>query len=816
MQSEDGEPRLVFPQIEVTELTDVFQTNPRLLFSGSANKHNVNFENISLTDTLSFLQGSGTFLWKEHENTDILNSARFAMKLENPLSNEEYDFNFTVENPNEKAFSLQTFRDDYYFLGTALVTSFPAGRLIGNQNSENTISGNFALSGTFNNPYITARITNASLMAGAVPVQASGIATFSEQMLQLSGVTATAGRNTLRNFALQFSLNTFSGMADALYTLNLGTASVSAPVRLTLTSEKSPDEKIPKNYVVSVTSTGFTSELFDKPKPLAMSIVRTDGRFDIYTVNTRTVSGWLLDSGDAFLNVSGESPVQFEMNGSIRQEALNLDVQNLAINLSAFSKLLSFPAIAVYTANITGNVHIGGTMRNPDFSGLLHGAAIDLNVPNYVQEHLLANTASFTIESSRLFSDDSIRFRSNSANVLLDLELFMNGWKFEQLVLGIKTAPNSFQRAHIDLPRMEISGFGECDLNIDLVPTSVTLTGSIHAQNGSLAIETLQTENINIFASRVQPAPAKASRMANIVNLSITAGNRVQISVNSPIITLRGLITPGTELAVRFDSEADTVDLLGDILLRSGQIEYFNRTFYLLSNTSSPPRIVFDENTDSIDPLLSVRAEIRESDENGEQVRITMQATNQRFSDFTASFTASPPKSEAEIMSLLGQIFIGNNENGVQFLIGGGTSFVQNYLFHTIEDGLRDLLKFDIFSIRTMAFQNILENRLDVAGLRKPLTAGNIFNNSTVYIGKSFGSSIYFDTLVHFLYDETKELVDPKSNGIIFQPEIGLEMSAPFANIRMSLSPEIGGDEFSVISAFVSAASLTVSWKFSF
>jgi hypothetical protein len=215
--------------------------------------------------------------------------------------------------------------------------------------------------------------------------------------------------------------------------------------------------------------------------------------------------------------------------------------------------------------------------------------------------------------------------------------------------------------------------------------------------------------------------------------------------------------------------------------------------------------------------LLTVRAEIRESDDTGEQVRITMSATNQRFSEFTASFTASPPKSEAEIMSLLGQIFIGNNENVAQVLIGGGTSFVQNIILNNIQEGLRDLLKLDIFSIRTMAFQNIIENRLNLAGLRdNKLTAGNIFNNSTVYIGKYFGSSIYFDTLLHFLYDETKELADPKSNGLIFQPEIGLEMSAPFATIRMSLAPEIGGDEKSIASAIVSGASITISRKINF
>jgi hypothetical protein len=136
-----------------------------------------------------------------------------------------------------------------------------------------------------------------------------------------------------------------------------------------------------------------------------------------------------------------------------------------------------------------------------------------------------------------------------------------------------------------------------------------------------------------------------------------------------------------------------------------------------------------------------------------------------------------------------------------------------------MQDGLRNLLKLDIFSIRTLAVQNIVEssinNQLTDAELRKPLTAGNIFDNSTVYIGRYFGSSLYFDALVHFTYDESREIIDPMSNGMVVTPEIGLEMSAPFAIIRMSLAPVLGSDELSFAPALVSTTSITLSWKFS-
>jgi hypothetical protein len=274
---------------------------------------------------------------------------------------------------------------------------------------------------------------------------------------------------------------------------------------------------------------------------------------------------------------------------------------------------------------------------------------------------------------------------------------------------------------------------------------------------------------------------------------------------------LRGLVTPGTAITVRTDSVLNIFDIRGDIILRGGEIEYLNRTFYLREG-----RVFFDGNTETVDPLVTVRAEIRETDIDGNHVRITMSAVNQRFSQFSATFSASPPKSEAEIMALLGQIILGDPEDARQILIASGSWLVQNAILSGIEDGLRNLLKFDIFSIRTMALQNIGENLLTASELRKPLSAGNIFDNSTVYIGRYFGSSVYLDMLVHFSYDESKELIDPMSNGIVVQPELGLEMISPFAAIRWSIAPVVGSDEMSFAPMLVSAASITLSWKFNF
>ena len=72
-------------------------------------------------------------------------------------------------------------------------------------------------------------------------------------------------------------------------------------------------------------------------------------------------------------------------------------------------------------------------------------------------------------------------------------------------------------------------------------------------------------------------------------------------------------------------------------------------------------RLVFNANEDNIDPLVSFKAEIRERDTDGRQVKIILSAENQLLSQLSPSISASPAKSEAEIMELLGQALLADS-----------------------------------------------------------------------------------------------------------------------------------------------------------
>ena len=90
---------------------------------------------------------------------------------------------------------------------------------------------------------------------------------------------------------------------------------------------------------------------------------------------------------------------------------------------------------------------------------------------------------------------------------------------------------------------------------------------------------------------------------------------------------------------------------------------------------------------------------------------------------------------------------------------------------------------------------------------------GNLFDNSTVYIGKYFGSDVYADALLHWTYD--KKIAgsgEAVGEGLVFQPEIGLEFNAPFANIRWNFAPDLSDFQES----WAKSTSITLSWRLAF
>ena len=164
-------------------------------------------------------------------------------------------------------------------------------------------------------------------------------------------------------------------------------------------------------------------------------------------------------------------------------------------------------------------------------------------------------------------------------------------------------------------------------------------------------------------------------------------------------------------------------------------------------------------------------------------------------------------------MELLCQIVSADSSNAASLLLATGDFALQVTVIRQLETALRDLLNFDIFSIRTMVLQNAMKQGLNMNSSHERTTAGNFFDNSTVYMGKYFGRELYADALLHWSYDQDRVNDSDTVGGLVFQPEFGLEMSSPFVNIRWGIAPNIDAIKEN---RWIPSTSVTLSWKFAF
>jgi hypothetical protein len=67
--------------------------------------------------------------------------------------------------------------------------------------------------------------------------------------------------------------------------------------------------------------------------------------------------------------------------------------------------------------------------------------------------------------------------------------------------------------------------------------------------------------------------------------------------------------------------------------------------------------------------------------------------------------------------------------------------------------------------------------------------------------------------MLHLSFEDRRVKSIANTGKILFQPEIGMELESPFANIRVNMAPDINA---LLKNQFVPSTSVTLSWKFTY
>ena len=181
-----------------------------------------------------------------------------------------------------------------------------------------------------------------------------------------------------------------------------------------------------------------------------------------------------------------------------------------------------------------------------------------------------------------------------------------------------------------------------------------------------------------------------------------------------------------------------------------------------------------------------------------------------------SKFSSVPPKSENEIKKLLGQIVIADTDNAMDLIFVASDYAIQTTIMRQAENKLRDLLNFDIFSLRTNVLQNTYNYSIERNSTKEKekISIGNFLDNTTVYIGKYIGSSLYVDAMLNMSVSDYTDTEYLSAGKLLFQPEFGLELELPVINIRWDMTWDLTpGLTFK---SYVPSTSVSLSWKFTF
>jgi hypothetical protein len=247
--------------------------------------------------------------------------------------------------------------------------------------------------------------------------------------------------------------------------------------------------------------------------------------------------------------------------------------------------------------------------------------------------------------------------------------------------------------------------------------------------------------------------------------------------------------------------------------LRGGELYYFQRNFYLTEGA-----IHLNEDENAFNPLVELRARIREVDNTGQPVTIFLIVENEPLKTFTPRFESQPVLGTAEIMRLLGaqlySQFDSDRADLASALLLTGDVFSQFGIIRSFEQQMKETLRLDLFSIRTQMIQNVILDRV----LDQPLTdtaqqlspAERYLDNTTLFLGKYLGNDLFLEGMVQLrrapVFEE--ELDD---SGLDVHMEIGFEWQTPLFLLNFSVNPDFTDPVQSIDNT-----SLGFSWDYSY
>ncbi len=772
-----------------------FSVNPKLLLSGNVTKYGAQIDSIAYTDYYSALEGTADVM--VNVNDGIFDSVGLIMNVKNPLSEEAIAMDATVSNPEHLKLDAANLLESLYINSQIQISSFSLNRFTNLKNDNNLLSASLFASGTVLHPYVALSIDEFSVLLAGNFLKTWGSITLEDKQLAINNFNIDFQMIKMDDLTGSFSLDTFEGMATGSIDTDVAGKNIHIPLELSVSeTQKRPGKLLPDSTLITLSSKEIDGSFVKKSFGFDVSALYAGNSISLFSSDNLGLFGTVDKDGSIMMSVNSGDNFSFKVTGIANKNETNVKIGDFTADIKkvcSYFEMEDF--LKVEKGVLNGSVSILNSFNDPLLKGAMMIVEPEIILPTVIPQKISTQKTLITVINNEIRVHETEYFvhGSNSANV--GCIVYMNKWNVDHMEASVKTQKTEPVSIKMVTPAVSVSGDIICNLKLYLENENMELTGNIAG------------ENVNVVSNISSISSANINENPSITNvradLDIVLGNHATV-IFDPL--LRCVFVPNTHLAIRMDQEANLYEIDGELKVKSGDIAYLNRSFYIKEGN-----IKFNK-TELANPQLTITAETRERDEDGQNVRIILSAENQYLLNFNPKFSSVPAKSENEILTLLGQIVVADSNTAANFLFAAGDYALQSAVVRKAENKLREVLNFDIFSMRTNVLQNTLN--LGVSGnlSKETFTIGNFLDNSTVYVGKYLGSSLYLDAMIRVTFENTYA-TGLSAGDLMFQPEFGLEMESPFGNIRWNMAPNINA---LMNNQFVPSTSVTLSWKFAF
>ena len=793
--TKENGPSVQIRRFSAEEAGPVFQTNPKLEFAGNATKYGAQINYITYSDLYSYLEGQADVTI--NINQSILDSVGLNLNLTSQISDESISVDANVSNPDRKVLDSSSLSNSLYINAAAFLTNFNLNRFMRVKNDNNKLTGSVSLSGTLDQPYASLSVEKASVLLTDELMNLNGNVILVDKDLIIERFEMDYKDFNVSDFKGSFSIQTMEGQMSAVFNTK-GQKTLTIPMQLKLHDAYIPENsKVPQALAITLESEKITGSLMKKDVPFSLTALWTKDEIAFFSSPNIGLMGNIYDGGKLSAYVESGDIAKFNVSGELAPTNANIKISDIKIDLAKLMSYIDIDEFFIVNHGIAkGSVSLLGDLNAPDFKGAVSITDPRFKIPILVSKEISTEKMLFTVSNNEIQLLENVYFMQGEEKFRFAWKIFMNKWLMDHFEMNLRTLQGVTIPLDFKSPYVNLKGDVKTNLNLYMEKNLLELTGDVIGENVDIVsklADISSTENTNANPDMIVRT-----------NLKVYLGTHVTLALE-PL--LRCVLVPNTFLTVKIDTSSQIYEVDGKINLKSGDIAYLNRNFYIREGSIkfNPQNIA--------NPLLSIQAEVRERDSEGENVRIILSAQNQYLLDFNPKFSSIPIKSEREIRELLGQIVLADSQNVSDLIFAASDYYIQSTVGRSIENKLREILNFDILSIRTNVLQNAFTLGTESNSFEK-LTLGNFLDNSTVYIGKYLGSALYVDAMLHISVPNKKvyDIYDMK-HGVIFQPEIGLELDSPFGNIRWNMAPDINA---LLNNQYVPSTSITLSWKVTF